>query len=222
LGFQDRHYNQESYQDRGMMGGGLMGGRGGMGIAMPRPTPVVKSLLILNIAVYVLQMMLQGELEEWLAASGLSLSVSLQVWRLVTFQFLHGGLIHLLFNMLGIYFLGPTLERHWGSKRFLTFYLVCGAVGGLLYVLAGVCFGLFEGILIGASGGVLGLLMACAILFPQFVVILFIFPVPIRFAVVLFTGIYLLRILKEVFQPPINNTKPSPTRPAASTYGPAS
>ncbi|MCH9022175.1 MAG: rhomboid family intramembrane serine protease, partial [Planctomycetes bacterium] len=67
--------------------------------------------------------------------------------------------------------------------------------------LAGVCFGLFGGTLIGASGGVLGLMVACAILFPQFVVILLIFPVPIRFAVVLFTGIYLMSVLKEVFQP---------------------
>jgi len=59
----------------------------------------------------------------------------LQVWRLVTYQFLHGSAFHLLANMLGLFFLGPTLERHWGSKRFLVFYLFCGVAGGLSYYL---------------------------------------------------------------------------------------
>ncbi|MCF7956854.1 MAG: rhomboid family intramembrane serine protease, partial [Phycisphaerae bacterium] len=101
----------------------------------------------------------------------------------------------LLFNMIGLYFLGPALERSWGTKRFLTFYLTCGLVGGLLFVITSALNLLGGGLLIGASGGVLGLLVACAILFPQFVVILLFFPVPIRFAAVLFTFVYLLSVL---------------------------
>jgi len=179
-----------------------MGGGRSVGFWLPRPTPMVKYLLIINVVVYVLQIVSQGRVVDLFAASGSTTSLSLQVWRLITFQFLHGSIMHLLFNMLGIFFLGPPLETHWGSKRFLRFYLTCGVVGGFLYVCASKFFGLFMGAwLIGASGGVLGLLVACAIMFPQFVVILFIFPVPIRFAAFLFTGLYLLNVLTELFQP---------------------
>lgn len=169
-----------------------------MGFGLPKPTPVVKYLLIINLVIFVLQCFSKGKLENAFAATGYSTLHVLQVWRLITFQFLHDthDLLHLVFNMLGIFFLGPTLERSWGSKRFLRFYLLCGLVGGLIYVLAN-RFGWIGGMyLIGASGGVLGLLVACAILFPHFVVFLFIFPVPIRFAAILFTILYLLNVIR--------------------------
>ena len=96
---------------------------------------------------------------------------------------------------MALFFLGPPLEQHWGSRKFLSFYLICGASGGLLYLLlAGVGF-LQPGIMIGASGSILGLLAACAILFPHFTVFVFVFPVPIRVAAIGFGFVYLLMVV---------------------------
>jgi len=164
-------------------------------MGLPRPTTVVKYLLIINIAVFLLQIIFSQRLEIWFAAMG---TQPLQVWRLITFQFLHAASnpFHLLFNMIGLYFLGPILERTWGGRKFLTFYLLCGAVGGFLFVAASNLDLLDRKmILVGASGGVLGLLVACAVLFPQITVILVLFPVPIRAAAILLTAVYFLIVI---------------------------
>jgi hypothetical protein len=97
--------------------------------------------------------------------------------------------------MIGLYFLGTTLEKHWGPRRFFVFYTVAGILGALFYTFL-VLLGRFEAIpLIGASGSVLGLLGACAVLFPNFVIILIFFPVPIRIAAALFVAVYILNLL---------------------------
>ncbi|UCD73926.1 MAG: rhomboid family intramembrane serine protease [Phycisphaerales bacterium] len=122
----------------------------------------------------------------------------IEFWRLVGFQFLHthGTIAHILFNMLGLYFFGPMVERYLGSKRYLAFYLLCGIFGALMYVVlnlgglaANRLFG-FDGVpvllfndistpLIGASAGVYGVLMAGAFLAPNATVLLF-FILPMR------------------------------------------
>lgn len=143
-------------------------------------------------------MVAPGRLESWFAATGVTWVFALQIWRLLTFQFLHGGLLHLLFNMVCLYFFGTALERIWGSKKFLTFYLISGAVGGLVYV--GISLlGHFQRDLVGASGGILGIMAACAILFPQMKVILFPIPIqiPIRVLIFFFTIIYILNVLRQ-------------------------
>jgi membrane associated rhomboid family serine protease len=111
----------------------------------------------------------------------------LQPWRLIGYQFLHSREMfwHIIVNMFGLYFLGPGLERSWGSRKFLAFYLICGASGGILYSLL-VRVGLpGGGPMVGASGAVLGVIAACAILFPHIVLVFFVFPVPIRVMAVL-------------------------------------
>ena len=105
-----------------------------------------------------------------------------QLWRFITFQFIHAGAVHLFFNMLGLYMLGTILERSWGTKRFLRFYLGCGVVAGLCHVAMAFILNL-GGIqtripLVGASGGVFGIVVACAVLYPQIRLILILFPVP--------------------------------------------
>jgi len=98
--------------------------------------------------------------------------------------------------MLGLYFLGNTLENFWGTKKFVIFYLACGIAGGLCFFLFTAFKFLTPGIpLIGASGSVLGLLAACAILFPHFVVFIYFFPVPIRMAAVIMPVYFLFTIL---------------------------
>jgi len=189
--FQDRDY----YGQRQTSGYGWGGGIPRIGL--PRLTQMVKYLLMINIAVFFLQMMLPGRLEMVFALFSGPAMVVAQIWRLITFQFLHASLGHLFMNMLALYFLGPTLEGNWGSKRFLYFYLICGAVGGLVFLIGSQISSFFGGVLVGASGGILGLLVACAILFPHFVVFIFIFPVPIRLAAVGFTLFYVLNVISK-------------------------
>jgi len=191
MGLYDRDYSQENFQHR-------YNSVPQMRIGLPQATPMVKRLLIINIVVYLVQVvggdnLLTGIFSLYPA----SLFMMLQLWRLVTYQFLHGGLLHILFNMLGLFFLGPSLERHWGGKRFLIFYIGCGVAGGLFYLLL-VAVGFLPPFpMVGASGAILGVLAACAILFPQFIIFIFLFPVPIRVAVVVFTGIYLFAVLSR-------------------------
>lgn len=206
MGIHDRPYMSDAPGGDG--GGGFRGygGPGGMQFALPRPGKVVRSLLIVNGAVFLLQLFLD---REGLMTRSLGMTVAgfWQVWRYITFQFLHGGFWHIVLNMLGLYFLGGPLERSWGARRFLTFYLVCGAVAGLAYVAIGAIFPLSaarpDGIpphlpLIGASGGVYGVVLACAILFPQFRIIFLFFPVPIRLAALIIFGGMIVLVLQAL------------------------
>ncbi|MCK4872584.1 MAG: rhomboid family intramembrane serine protease [Phycisphaerales bacterium] len=118
----------------------------------------------------------------------------LEVWRLVTFQFLHAGIGHIFLNMLGLYFFGPMVEQHLGSRRYLAYYLICGIAGAILYLILnflGSIVGLalpFVPVLIndpwtplvGASAGVYGVLMAGAFIAPNTVVQLIFPPIPLR------------------------------------------
>ena len=179
MGLYDRDYTQAGFRSQ-------FHNAPQMRMTFPQITPAVKWLLIINVLVYFVQILGGGGwLMEWFSVFPVSFSVTLQLWRFITYQFLHGDLWHILFNMLGLFFLGPTLERHWGSRRFLFFYLGCGVAGGLAYPLLVAVNFLSVGPMIGASGAILGMLAACAILFPHFIVFIFLFPVPIRVAAVI-------------------------------------
>lgn len=100
---------------------------------MFRLTPVVKNLLIINVVVFLLQTMMgsvnfTGILSLWKVGSD-----NFAPYQFFTYMFAHGGFGHILFNMLGLVFLGPLLEQFWGPKKFVTFYLVTGIGAGLLY-----------------------------------------------------------------------------------------
>jgi membrane associated rhomboid family serine protease len=150
---------------------------------MPHITPVVKWLLMINGGVFLLTAMqspLSNLIFKWFSVFPISTSVIFfQPWRYITYQFLHSGLGHIFFNMLILFFFGPMFERQWGSKRFIRFYLICGAAGGILYALL-VLFGALDpGWLVGASGAIYGLLAAAAVLYPSMKVYVFgIFPIP--------------------------------------------
>lgn len=120
-----------------------------------------------------------------------------EFWRFIGFQFLHANDMHLLFNMIGLFFFGPLVEDYLGSKRYLAFYLLCGIFGALMYLLlnltgyvVSVLFGsgvVIPGLLfndpytplVGASAGIFGVLMAGAYLAPNAIVYLFFF-LPMR------------------------------------------
>lgn len=93
-----------------------------------------------------------------------------QYWRLVTYQFLHGGYVHLGMNMMALYVFGPLIEKWWGPKRFLAFYLLCGACGAWLMAMFAFNPNLINGQyawLVGASGSIFGVLVAAAMLYPK-------------------------------------------------------
>jgi membrane associated rhomboid family serine protease len=182
MGLYDRDYTREKYEPHASYAPQMRMG-------LPPVTPGVKWLLLTNIVAFLLSALTtdttkpeMGFFEKSFALIPASPVLIFQVWRLITYQFLHSGLPHILFNMLGLYFFGSTVERHWGTKKFLIFYLSCGTAGGLFYVFLVLAGFLTAGSLVGASGSVLGVLTACAILFPQMKVFMFPipFPIPIR------------------------------------------
>jgi membrane associated rhomboid family serine protease len=166
---------------------------GGVMFGMLKPGKAVGWILIANIAAFAAQIFLDRPMVDLFSATALQWW---QVWRYVTFQFLHADMFHLLFNMLGLYFLGMYLEQAWGTRRFLAFYLVCGVFAALTHVaLAWIFRTDLSARLVGASGGVYGAVLACAILFPQIRVIVFLFPMPIRFAAALFLSVAAIDVL---------------------------
>jgi membrane associated rhomboid family serine protease len=141
---------------------------GGM---MAQLTPVVKGLLILNLGIYFADMLLfDFEIRERFAFTIQSALLGFAVWEFISFQFIHASVGHVLFNSMGLFFFGPWMERWWGAKRFLIFYLVSGAGGAVLYTvlqLAGALPGsdLQTG-LVGASAGIYGILVGVAVIAP--------------------------------------------------------
>ena len=100
-------------------------------------------------------------------------------WQLLTYDFLHGNLTHIAFNMFGLWMFGQDLERLWGSQRFLVFYIVCVVGAGIVQlIVAGIQGGLYP--TVGASGGLFGLLLAFGLTFPNRIVVPLFPPIPMR------------------------------------------
>ncbi len=100
-------------------------------------------------------------------------------WQLLTYGFLHGNLTHIAFNMFGLWMFGQDLERLWGPRRFLTFFLVCVAGAGIIQLIVAAWQG---GIYptVGASGGLFGILLAYGLTFPNRTVVPLFPPIPMR------------------------------------------
>jgi membrane associated rhomboid family serine protease len=111
------------------------------------------------------------------------------LWELVTYLFLHGGFFHVLFNMLALWFFGKDLEDIWGTRRFLQFYFFCGVGAGLFVVLANYLFGNPQVPTIGASGAIYGILLVAAVLWPDRIIIFYIFPIKLKYFVMIMAGI---------------------------------
>jgi membrane associated rhomboid family serine protease len=146
--------------------------------AMP---PVTLALIVANVAVYLLQSVAPGIVVPFalwpLAASASGVGASFGPWQLLTYAFLHGGVVHLAFNMFALYMFGGPIEQVFGPRRYLIYYLVCvlsAAVSQL--IVAAMMGGVYP--TVGASGGVFGLLLAYAIYFPHSRVMLLFPPIP--------------------------------------------
>lgn len=147
--------------------------------------PATKWLLIINIAIFFIDIAGVGE-TSWgrLTPYGAyTIAETFQhgeLWRLISFQFLHANLAHLLFNMLAIFMFGGIVERFLGTKRYLAYYLLCGVAGALLYTLLAYVGWLGAGILVGASAGIFGILVALILIAPDMQVMLIFPPIPMK------------------------------------------
>ena len=151
-------------------------------------TPVVKNLLIINVLVFLAQQAMPQITSQFVGHY--PLGGGFEPWQVISHMFMHGGVGHLFFNMFALVVFGSALERVWGSKRFLQFYLLCG-IGAFLIFEATVGYSLYNligqvsiehptGLVIGASGAVYGLLLGFGMLFPNTELMLLFPPIPIK------------------------------------------
>ena len=159
---------------------------------MPPMPPVTQALLIANVAIFGLdQLLLGGLLSQWFALW--PIGVNFAPYQVVTYAFLHGSVMHLFFNMLGLWMFGSELERVWGPKRYLQFYAasLLAAAGMQLVVnlLVGSPFPT-----VGASGALFGLLLAFGMMFPNRTIMPLFPPIPMKAKtfVMVFGGLELL------------------------------
>lgn len=157
-------------------------------------TPVIKNLIIVMVGVYLFQKIAEISLSEiyhyyfiyYFALVPILILKKIFLWQLGTYLFLHGGVFHLLFNLLALWMFGGELENYMGSKRFLRYFLFCGIGAGLCTVLFTPT--VYQRIpVIGASGAIYGILLAFGWLFPNRPIYLyFLFPIPAKYFVILF------------------------------------
>jgi membrane associated rhomboid family serine protease len=144
--------------------------------------PVTRLLLIANIAVYLLQSVLGDLLIVWFALWPFNTppgyGAGFLPWQVLTYGFLHGGLIHLGFNMLALYMFGGQLELVFGSRRFLIYFLGCVFSAALAQLAMSALSSGPAFPTVGASGGVFGLLLAYGLFFPRRTVMLLFPPIP--------------------------------------------
>lgn len=156
-----------------------------------RNLPVItKNILLANGIIWLLDSLLQRygvHLVEWFGLMNWSFDAftmrggSFHLWQPLTYMFMHADFTHLFCNMFAVWMFAPSLEREWGERKFLLFYLVCGLGAALVQELVWMAFMPGQlGVTIGASGAVFGILFAFGWLFPDTPLFLLFIPVPIR------------------------------------------
>lgn len=166
---------------------------GGFGSFIP---PTIKALVGINVAVFLLDWLVLGmltyrgmPLSQWVVQLfGLMPPGSgyfFPYWQLITYQFLHGGFWHLFFNMFALWMFGSELDYMWGSRRFLTYYLLSGIGGGILNLFVN------NAPTIGASGAIMGVLVAYGMTFPDRPVMIFplFIPIPAKIFVIIYAAL---------------------------------
>ena len=158
-----------------------------------RLTPGVRGLILACGLVFLVQSLFHGSgpvMEHLLGLVPADLFGRWHLWQPLTYQFLHGGLFHLLFNMFSLFMFGGEIENRWGTPAFLRYFLVCGIGAGMTHWLVGMDSTIP---VIGASGAIFGVLLAFGMMFPDRQILLwFVIPIPARYLVVLFGFIELI------------------------------
>lgn len=193
-------YDREYYRD-GSRGPGFFSGE----------WSTCKALIWANVTVFVLQWLLAADpgragtdpLSAWFDADSAAIFGELQVWRLLSYAFLHGGPIHLLFNMLFLWMAGREVESIYGKWEFLAFYLTAAVFSGLCWAALDYFGpnppGVLPGRAMGASGAVAAVIVVYAMFYPRREVLLFfILPMPMWLFVVFFLGMDALGLIQEL------------------------
>lgn len=175
------------------------------------PGPMVKKLLIANIAIWVLVNIVLEKI--FIGAPIVTVYLgfipelvveSFYIWQPLTYMFLHANFTHVLFNMISLWFFGSELEERWGSRSFLTFYLVTGVGAAFIYLIGMLLAGLIKGAeptgyavpVVGASGAIYGILLAYGVLFSERMVYFFgILPLKAKHFVLLLGGIEMMMLM---------------------------
>lgn len=158
--------------------------------------PAVKHLLIINVIGYVAYYILSSQhiidLNYWLGIWTPSTG-NFRLWQPLTYMFMHGSFDHLFFNMFSLWMFGAVLERYWGTRRFLFYYLVCGIGAGLLNLLVpGVH------VSVGASGAIYALLLAFGMMFPnEYIYLYFLVPIKTKWFII---GMIALELFEGIFR----------------------
>ncbi|NUM69339.1 MAG: rhomboid family intramembrane serine protease [Ignavibacteriaceae bacterium] len=159
--------------------------------------PVLKNLLIINGIVFFITILMENILVggvpvelilyKWFALSpltGMGDTFDFKIWQLITYQFMHANFSHIFFNMFALWMFGAEIENLWGSKKFLTYYLMCGVGAGLLHLFVTPLLGLPPAPTVGASGAVYGIMIAFALMFPdRYIYIYFLIPVKAKYLI---------------------------------------
>jgi membrane associated rhomboid family serine protease len=167
-----------------------------------RVSDTLKKLLIIYVGMFVLvqgaDQFLHANLQGWLALIPAQV-LSGKIWQLITYSFLHADVMHLILNCLVLAFVGSDLEGIWGTKKFLTYYFYCTAMAGLFYLVVQMIMwnpAYLSIPMVGASGGIYGLLLAYGILFPdREMLFMMIFPMKAKQFVFVLAGIEFLQAL---------------------------
>ncbi len=173
-------------------------------------TPVVKNLLMINVVFFVAAYLLGHagvfDMDRWLSAYYPD-SPNFRLWQIISYMFMHGGLLHIAFNMIALVSFGPIIEQTIGEKRFLSFYFICG-IGALAcqmavqavelhYIVGSFSIrnvgnialdplqiqkvqSIYATGLVGASGAIFGVLIAFGMLYPNLEMMVMPIPVPIK------------------------------------------
>ena len=141
--------------------------------------PAIKAIILLNIAVFLLQLTPFGDTISTLGALWPVGSGNFRIWQPVTYMFLHGGGTHLFFNMFALWMFGAEIENYWGTRQFNIYYFVCGIGAAVINLIATVGDPYPT---VGASGAIYGVLLAFGMMFPdRYIFLYFLFPVKAKY-----------------------------------------
>jgi len=158
---------------------------------MPPMPPITQALLLINVGVFCVQFLF-GRLFEGLFALW-PLGNGFLPWQVITYGFMHGSVLHLFFNMLGLWMFGAELERLWGTRRFVQFWMASIITAAFTQLAVAALLG-SGAPTVGASGGLFGLLLAFGMMFPNRIIMPLFPPIPMKAKVfvALFGGIELV------------------------------
>ena len=165
-------------------------------------TPGVRALIVATTAGYLLTLAAPG-LVTWLGLVPALVVERGWIWQLATYLFQHGGLFHLLFNMLALWMFGVDLERRWGTLAFARYYAITGVGAGMTTLVVsllpyGFAQAIYGSVTVGASGAIYGLLVAYALAYPHRPIYLyFLFPIPARVFVLIVGAIAFLSSISD-------------------------